>query len=86
MVRTRDKDGEEFIQYLPWNQDDPDAFRLISPFYGYASVAVYESRKLAGQFYLADFMNEKMIPLDLNLCRYRQNAILFFRSAVEMTP
>jgi hypothetical protein len=75
-VKTRDKKGIEIIQFLPWNQNDPNAFQLHSPMHGYASVAVYESQKLIGQFYIIDFTNEETIPLDLDLCRYNQIARL----------
>jgi hypothetical protein len=74
MVRTRDKTGTEIVQYLPWNQNDPNAYHPHSPLYGYASIAVYESQKLIGRFYVTDFTEEKLIPLDLDLCRLRQMA------------
>jgi hypothetical protein len=76
VVRTKDNGGAEFVQFLPWNQNDPNAFRLHGPLHGYASVAVYDSNKLIGRFYVTNFTNEEMIHLDLGLCRYKQIARL----------
>jgi hypothetical protein len=76
MVRTKDETGDELIQYLPWNQEHPNEFHPSSPLRGYASVAVYESQKLVGRFYVTDFAGRETIPLDLNLCRIRQLAVL----------
>jgi hypothetical protein len=74
MVRTKDRTGDELVQYLPWDQDHPNEFRPRSALHGYASVSVYESQRLVGRFYVTDFAGRETIPLDLDLCRYRQMA------------
>jgi hypothetical protein len=70
MVRTRDARGDEFVQFLPWNEKDPNHFRLHSPLNGYASVSVYESGNRIGQFLVTDFTDDEMIPLRLDAERF----------------
>jgi hypothetical protein len=69
MVRTLDKTGAEFIQFLPWNPENPNLFPLHSPLRGYASVAVYQTQNLIGRFVVTDLSGRETIPLDLDLCR-----------------
>jgi len=76
MVRTRDIDGKEFIQYLPWDPNHPNLFQAQSPMREYASVAVYEGSRLTGKFYIAGFAGDETISLDLNPDQDRRIASL----------
>jgi len=76
MVRTMDAVGKEFVQYLPWNADRPNAFQTLSPMHGRASIGVYRGSRLMGRFTVVEFTGEESIPLDLNADRNSQLASL----------